>query len=190
MEARRERVTDVWTADRVKLLTECYLEGASASEIAGILGNGITRNAVIGKITRLKLQTLHPLRKPKARIDGARPQLAERVKKGRAVALKKAKPGGRAGEVAKARAEARSGQPVAVEYVPPAVLRERWAREDGGARMIPLEMLNEHLCKWPIGTPGEAGFGFCGLSKEDGEDGPYCAIHHRRGIRLAGAYEP
>src|SRR5690606_20478561 len=32
-----------------------WLEGLSASQIAGVLGEGVTRNAVIGKVHRLKL---------------------------------------------------------------------------------------------------------------------------------------
>src|SRR5690606_22720736 len=44
-----------WTDERVELLKKLWLEGLSASQIAGILGEGVTRNAVIGKVHRLKL---------------------------------------------------------------------------------------------------------------------------------------
>src|ERR1700710_339430 len=44
-----------WTDERVELLKKLWLEGLSASQIAGILGEGETRNAVIGKVHRLKL---------------------------------------------------------------------------------------------------------------------------------------
>ena len=44
-----------WTDERVELLRKLWLEGLSASQIASELSNGITRNAVIGKVHRLGL---------------------------------------------------------------------------------------------------------------------------------------
>ena len=44
-----------WTDERVELLKKLWMEGLSASQIAGELGDGVTRNAVIGKVHRLKL---------------------------------------------------------------------------------------------------------------------------------------
>src|SRR6185295_12466315 len=44
-----------WTEERVELLKKLWLEGLSASQIDGVLGEGVTRNAVIGKVHRLKL---------------------------------------------------------------------------------------------------------------------------------------
>ena len=44
-----------WTDERVELLRKLWLEGFSASKIAAQLANGITRNAVIGKVHRLGL---------------------------------------------------------------------------------------------------------------------------------------
>ena len=43
-----------WTDERVELLKKLWAEGLSASQIAAQLG-GVTRNAVIGKVHRLKL---------------------------------------------------------------------------------------------------------------------------------------
>lgn len=43
-----------WTEERVKLVTELWTSGLSASQCAAKLG-GVTRNAVIGKVTRLGL---------------------------------------------------------------------------------------------------------------------------------------
>lgn len=45
-----------WTEHRTEMLRNMWTAGASASEIANALG-GTTRNAVIGKINRLKLPT-------------------------------------------------------------------------------------------------------------------------------------
>lgn len=44
-----------WTDERVELMRKLWLEGLSASQIAAELSNGITRNAVIGKVHRLGL---------------------------------------------------------------------------------------------------------------------------------------
>ena len=45
----------MWTNDRVDQLKSLWTEGLSASQIAQTLGEGITRNAVIGKVHRLGL---------------------------------------------------------------------------------------------------------------------------------------
>ena len=44
-----------WTDERVEQLRKLWLDGKSASQIAAELANGITRNAVIGKVHRLGL---------------------------------------------------------------------------------------------------------------------------------------
>src|SRR5437899_1237256 len=45
----------MWTDERVDQLKTLWTEGLSASQIARVLGEGITRNAVIGKVHRLGL---------------------------------------------------------------------------------------------------------------------------------------
>src|SRR5271165_418649 len=44
-----------WTDERIELLQKLWLQGMSASKIASELANGLTRNAVIGKVYRLGL---------------------------------------------------------------------------------------------------------------------------------------
>ena len=46
-----------WTDDRIKQLKGLWEKGLSASQIATELGEGITRNAVIGKAHRLGLKS-------------------------------------------------------------------------------------------------------------------------------------
>lgn len=58
LEARRESsmaAVTTWTDHKVDQLKDLYTKGYSCSVIAGELGNGITRNAVIGKVHRLGL---------------------------------------------------------------------------------------------------------------------------------------
>ncbi|UHD47291.1 GcrA cell cycle regulator [Aureimonas altamirensis] len=45
-----------WTDERIETLKRLWTEGHSASQIAGELG-GVSRNAVIGKVHRLKLES-------------------------------------------------------------------------------------------------------------------------------------
>ena len=60
-----------WTDERVEALKTLWAEGLSASQIAARLG-GVTRNAVIGKVHRLKLSSRGPRdgRARKAEKDG------------------------------------------------------------------------------------------------------------------------
>ncbi len=44
-----------WTDERVEQLKQHWMEGKSASQIASLLGHGLSRNAVIGKVHRLGL---------------------------------------------------------------------------------------------------------------------------------------
>lgn len=44
-----------WPEDRVAALRSLWNQENSASQIAAILGDGVTRNAVIGKLDRLGL---------------------------------------------------------------------------------------------------------------------------------------
>ena len=45
-----------WTTEREEKLKQLWKKGHSGSEIARMLGNGATRNSVLGKAFRLKLE--------------------------------------------------------------------------------------------------------------------------------------
>ena len=45
-----------WTAEREEKLKQLWKKGHSGSQIARMLGNGATRNSVLGKAFRLKLE--------------------------------------------------------------------------------------------------------------------------------------
>src|SRR6187402_3098810 len=60
----------IWNDERITLIKERWAEGLSATQIAQELGNGISRNAVIGKIHRMGLSgpnTIGPNRVTKFR---------------------------------------------------------------------------------------------------------------------------
>lgn len=61
-----------WSDDRVALLKRLWGEGKTAAEIAKELGEGVTRNAVIGKAHRLKLSSrLSPIQQNTKKIKSS-----------------------------------------------------------------------------------------------------------------------
>jgi GcrA cell cycle regulator len=48
-------MTIFWTEERIKTLTKLWLDGVSGEAVAREIGDGCTRNAVIGKANRLGL---------------------------------------------------------------------------------------------------------------------------------------
>lgn len=144
-----------WTEDRVAILKDMWLRGESASEIARTLGGGVTKNAVIGKVTRMKLPGHTQPKTPKP-VKVAPPKRSGNKGQPKAIAIQH-------------RAETR--------ILPPMPLP---VEEDGVdvTHLLGILQITEHTCKWPIGDPLEPGFGFCGEHSEEGS--PYCPKHHRR----------
>ena len=58
-----------WTDEREEKLKELWKKGHSGSQIAQMLGEGATRNSVLGKAFRLKLQTRVVSKKTTPRIN-------------------------------------------------------------------------------------------------------------------------
>jgi len=169
-----------WTDERVELLKKLWMEGLSASQIAAELGEGVTRNAVIGKVHRLKLSARA---KPTNNAPRARPASRPAPRR---VASPSSGMGGMSHHTAKARASAPRPQVMGATalaaapdleaelYVAPAAA-ELYIPED---KRLSLLQLNEHTCKWPIGDPLTKDFYFCGQTSL--ETGPYCEFHSRR----------
>ena len=71
-----------WTDERIELLRKLWLEGLSASQIARELANGISRNAVIGKVHRLgmsgRVKTAAPA-SVRPKVKTARPVVHQRM---------------------------------------------------------------------------------------------------------------
>jgi len=152
-----------WTDERVELLRQHWSEGKSASQIASLLGHGLTRNAVIGKVHRLGLASRakspgasggHAApRAPKAAHHAPiRPAAAARMVRG-ATAL------------AVAPQALVDAEPEAFEsVVVPMSLR------------VSIVELKEAMCRWPLGDPASPDFRYCG---SPAASGPYC-LHHAR----------
>lgn len=157
-----------WTDERVELLRKLWSEGLSASQIAAQLG-GVSRNAVIGKVHRLKLsgRGRATASAPRAKKAGAGPAKTT-VRPTRTVT---ASIGATALQV---QFEA---EPVARQ-----VLRPVENVVVPISRRLELTQLTERTCKWPNGDPLSEEFNFCG--NDVGESGPYCGYHSRL------AYQP
>ena len=141
-----------WTEERIAQLKAGWEGGMTASQIAEALGEGVSRNAVIGKAHRLGLES--------------RPSPVKGTE-----------------EAAAAPAPAKAAAPVAAPTAAPAPAAtvvakapaaKKPARTGKAARTTLLD-LNEKICKWPIGHPGEADFHFCGKTSQ--ASFPYCTEH-------------
>ncbi len=137
-----------WTDERIDLLKAHWEAGMTASQIAEALGEGVSRNAVIGKAHRLGLE--------------ARPSP---VKIGEAVEA--------VVSVVAAAAEGVIEGLTAPAKAPP----RRPARPAAPAKPARTTLLDlsEKVCKWPIGHPGETDFHFCGKPAQ--ASFPYCSEH-------------
>jgi GcrA cell cycle regulator len=142
-----------WTEERLELLKSRFAEGLTCREIADDIG--VSRNAVIGKLSRLNLtrekagDLPRPARKdaPKGRRRGSVPRLQYRILQ--------------------------------------AVYAEPLAPADHGpianGHSCSLLELSEERCRWPISTPGAEDFCFCGNTPVEGL--PYCPGHSRLAYR-------
>ncbi len=71
-----------WTDERIEKLRKLWDEGLSASQIAAKLGEGVTRNAVIGKAHRLSLKSRpSPVKKDTDKKKAAPKRVAKKVDK-------------------------------------------------------------------------------------------------------------
>jgi GcrA cell cycle regulator len=171
-----------WTDERVEQLRKLWAEGLSASQIAAQMG-GVTRNAVIGKVHRLKLSSRgkstssQPRAKKTVNTTAAQPRQTSAP---RASGGSPSRGGGGGGTHAIGatalksdyRTNAISAQ--VLEFAPALVAPE--------PRKLMLVELSERTCKWPIGDPMATDFNFCGV--DSGESGPYCQYHAKL------AYQP
>jgi GcrA cell cycle regulator len=163
-----------WTDERIALLKQYWEEGRSASQIAEVLGEGLSRNAVIGKAHRLGLASRpSPLKIGEPRPADSKPAAA------RAEPKPAPKPAARAEPTPAPAAQAAppmpAPQPAPSAASPATALpATKPAPRAKGARVTLLD-LNDRICKWPIGHPDEADFHFCGKPVNAGF--PYCGEH-------------
>ncbi|WP_152048033.1 GcrA family cell cycle regulator [Aureimonas psammosilenae] len=170
-----------WTDERVELLAKLWGEGLSASQIASQLG-GVTRNAVIGKVHRLKLETrlkiagvAEPVRLPvvevvevEESVEIATAQIVQIQTSMRSVM--------RGGGVQGATAF-KMEEPEEVDLSPVVEMPRGPGEVVPISRNLTLVQLTERTCKWPLGDPLSPDFRFCGNHSD--ESSPYCQYHAR-----------
>lgn len=174
-----------WTDERIDKLKKLWEQGMTASQIADALGEGVSRNAVIGKAHRLGLQSrpspvkaneapADPPSPPASAAASAPPPAAPAAPK-----VERPQPEPAAVQAAQPVRMLRPGTPTGPvpPSGPPAPPRRsipaKPSKEIEGKTTL-LD-LNDKICKWPIGHPGEPDFHFCGKSANPGF--PYCVEH-------------
>ena len=189
-----------WTDERIERLKSLWTQGMTASQIADELG-GVSRNAVIGKAHRLGLQSRpSPVRANEAGDEGpgaasdapaAEPAPWEE-EPARSPAPSGAAPAPEPAEAAPP-PPAAAPQPQIRSIGPGGFVRQAPGEQQSPIppapprRLVPAKPspeiadktslldLNEKICKWPIGHPGEPDFHFCGEAANPGF--PYCVEH-------------
>ncbi len=163
-----------WTEQQIEALKKMWGHGYSASDIAKALGEGMTRNAVIGKAHRLKLSA-----GPGTTVT----RQEKTVSVGGSVIPTMTK-------VAKKRAMLRPLPPVQQPDIlvktslPPREPTIRPIETLKKAEGIAVTKAGEHHCRWPIGDPRSPDFRFCGCKTVEGL--PYCADHARIAYQSLG----
>src|SRR6476660_2933701 len=187
-----------WTDERIERLKKMWHDGATASQIADELG-GVSRNAVIGKAHRLGLEQRPSPVKPgeeqeaKAKAAAAPAPAAPKPAAKPEPAPRAASPAA-SGPAGTAPTPQRPTQELQYRSIGPG----GFIRQGPGdqqppippappRRLIPAKPspevadktslldLNDRICKWPMGHPGEPDFHFCGEQANPGF--PYCVQH-------------
>ncbi|HEX8387409.1 MAG TPA: GcrA family cell cycle regulator [Sphingomonas sp.] len=192
-----------WTEERIATLKQMWEAGQTASQIAEALG-GVSRNAVIGKAHRLELQARpSPVKSSEPVAEEVAPVVEEPAPFAEEPLVEAAEPEPEPELEQEAEVEpVAADAPPAVAPAPQPVLRSvgpgGFVRQTPGEqqppippapprRLVPAKPspeiagkttlldLNDRVCKWPLGHPGEPDFHFCGDKVNPGF--PYCVAH-------------
>lgn len=160
-----ERLTR-WTDERVERLKQLWHDGYSSGQIAAEL-RFISRNAVIGKINRLRMgrDPEHNIKTIKVGMRKSKqaPQMRRRIS---AVIVESTE------HTERPTALPRMSQARAALARPTPEPRKTKIPTSANATLFDL---GPHSCRWPIGEPGKAGFFFCAANGADVTQGrPYC----------------
>jgi GcrA cell cycle regulator len=188
-----------WTDERIDRLKTMWENGLTASQIADELG-GVSRNAVIGKAHRLGLKSRpSPVKANEAEAKPAAAKPKAKVAE-KPVAPRAAPPVAAPAErpaaptyATPSPAQPRSDMPKIVSIGPGGFMRQGPGDQQAPIppapprRLVPAKPspeiadktslldLNERVCRWPMGHPGEPDFHFCGAAVNPGF--PYCVEH-------------
>jgi GcrA cell cycle regulator len=176
-----------WTDERVEQLRKLWLDGRSASQIAAELANGITRNAVIGKVHRLGLsgRVKSPGQAAPRPRPAAKPQTTSHGH-GSSGGSSSHGGGASAGMIQRSQTAQRQSMPMSrgatalaystVTALEP-VLRPTEDVVIPMSERVTIMELRESMCRWPLGDPATPEFRYCGSKSPIGDT--YCAHHAR-----------
>ena len=190
-----------WTDERIERLKKMWANGATASQIADELG-GVSRNAVIGKAHRLGLEQRPSPVKPGEEKEAKKPAAAAPAAASPKPAAPRAE-APKADPVVAAAPQTPAAKPPMPNRSSPEMQYRSigpggFIRQGPGEQQAPIPPapprrlvpakpspevadktslldLNDRICKWPIGHPGEPDFHFCGQQANPGF--PYCVDH-------------
>jgi GcrA cell cycle regulator len=191
-----------WTEERIERLKKMWAEGATASQIADELG-GVSRNAVIGKAHRLGLEQRPSPVKPGEEKErkAATPTATTAAPVPRATPRPEAvaaRPASSEATPSVAPQPSTPRRPSAADLQYRSIGPGGFIRQGPGEQQAPIPPapprrlvpakpspevadktslldLNDRICKWPMGHPGEPDFHFCGAPANPGF--PYCVEH-------------
>jgi GcrA cell cycle regulator len=186
-----------WTDERIDRLKHLWTNGMTASQIADELG-GVSRNAVIGKAHRLGLQSRPSPVKPNDPLPAPaetapKPAISPIAEPAEQPAPAAAQASPEPARPAETPAQAQPPMPQIRSIGPGGFLRQGPGDQQSPIppapprRLVPAKPsaevadktslldLNEKICKWPLGHPGEPDFHFCGRTANPGF--PYCVEH-------------
>ena len=188
-----------WTEERVKKLTLLWKSGNSASKIAIELGEGVSRNAVIGKIHRLGLsergsgsngngpKIKEKKIKDKNLVEHQNSKVSDLENSSETSTQRKGKKRGRKPSIKNLTSnenkstlgfnadENSSLETAEIDSEIDKVALKNMIEIEKKAKKLNLLELTEKTCKWPIGDPSTSEFWFCGHPSEQGK--PYCETH-------------
>ena len=188
-----------WTEERVKKLTLLWKSGNSASKIAIELGEGVSRNAVIGKIHRLglsergsgsngsgakikekKIKDINLAEHQNSKVSDLENSLEASTqrkgkKRGRKPSIKNLTSNENKSTLGSNVNENSSSETGEIDAEIDKVALANMIEIEKKAKKLTLLELTEKTCKWPIGDPATSEFWFCGHPSEQGK--PYCETH-------------
>ncbi len=187
-----------WTDERIDQLKRLWGQGMTASQIAEELG-GVSRNAVIGKAHRLGLEARpSPVKGGDASASSTAAAPASAAPPPEKPAAPVARPAPAPVAAAPAAAAPAPERPSPPQPMVRSIGPGGFQRQTPGEQTAPIQPapprrlvpakpsaemadktslldLNDKICKWPLGHPGEPDFHFCGQPINVGF--PYCLDH-------------
>lgn len=174
-----DNLDSLWTEERVTLLKSLWASGMSAGQIVNELEGRFTRNAIIGKISRMGLSGRVNLKGSKTGISPKRSTQPNMPRREKTVAP--------AAVIATVSAPAKPKLPKEPDFGETMPVDIAPVSEDVSplAQRVTLLQLTNSTCRWPIGDVGHPNFAFCGGDADLNRGRPYCGHHAKQSYNPA-----